>query len=464
MPVLGGCLPPVLGDAEIAGMEEAAFGVLEHVGLAVSRDDMRRGLEGQPGVRVDGQRVYLAPWRTGELVEERRCRPPRRPASGAERGFTIYSGGHGLNILEPGTELARPLTCDDLVAATRLVECLRDRGLRGGAPGIPADVPAPLRQLRQFRITLENCQHRGAPALNDVATAEAAREMCDAVGASFSTGVHVVSPLRLEANEVDIAMHYRAENLPLSVGTMPTAGVTAPVQPVGLFVQAMAEVMGGYAVFRMLGFDRASFWVNAYPADMRTLSITFGSPEHIICDLMQMAINAHYSGSAPAKGLLTMSKLPDMQAAADAATHTAVLALAGATSFCDAGTLSLDEVYSPEKLVIDLEIADYALRLARGFSFDEGLLDWQGVASGVEQGTFMAEPDTLRHHRAVYWVPRLFTHELLGQWQAAGARSLRQRAVEAVAEARKTYDYALPADQSRELDRIYRHAEGQLLG
>jgi trimethylamine---corrinoid protein Co-methyltransferase len=461
MGTLGGCIGPVLQGAEVARMEEAAFAVLEHVGLLVSREDVRRSIDGQPGVRVDGQRVYLAPWRMGELVDERRSRPPQAP--GRDGGFTIYGAGHGLQILDPGSDKHRPLTCDDLVEAARLADCLRDRGLVGGAPGIPSDVPPPLQQLRQLKITLENGHNRGVPAFNDLAAVELAREMCAVVGTAFHPGVHVVSPLRLEGNEVDTALHFRGENPPLGVGSMPTAGVTAPVQPVGLFVQSMAEVMGGYAVFRLLGYDHASFWMNAYPADMRTMNLTFGSPEHILLDLMQLAINAHYSGSAPAKSLLTMSQLPDMQAAADGAMHTGVLALAGARSFCDAGTLSLDEVYSPEKLLIDLEIADYTARVVRGFSFDAGLVGWEAIASGVREGTFMAEADTLRHFRDVYWPSRLFGHELLGQWQAGGARTLRERATEAMREARQRYDYALPDDQAREIDRIYRFAEGSLL-
>jgi trimethylamine---corrinoid protein Co-methyltransferase len=344
-----------------------------------------------------------------------------------------------------------------------LAECLAGRGLAAGAPGIPSDVPAPMRQLCQFRVTLENCRARGVPALNDVPSAEVARAMCAVVGAPFSTGVHVISPLRLEGNEFDIALHYLDQGLPVGVGAMPTAGVTAPVSLPALFVQALAEVMGGYAVLRLLGCEQASFWVNAYPADMHTANLVMGSPEHVLCDLMQLAINAHYSGGTPAKGFMTMSKSPDMQAATDAATHTATLALAGATSFSDAGTLSLDEVYSVEKLLIDLEIADYARRLTQGVGFDAAALGWEQIAAGVESGTFMAEPETVAHYRDVYWLPRLFTHELLGQWQAGGAASLRQKAMAEAHAARRSYAYELPADQSRELKRIYSSAERSLV-
>lgn len=463
MPALDGLLPRVLSDRQIETMQDGALALLERTGVVVGREDVRRQLRGRAEVHLDGSRARLSATYVADVVEEfgRRSRAAR--AAAAPEPFRSGPIGHAMHYLDPATDEIRPLTSNDVVAALRLFASLAHRGLTCNAPGFPMDVPAPVRPVKQFKLTLENAASQAAPAPDSIGMAEAIREMSAVVGAPFSLGLHVVSPLRMEGNEFDIAMHYATSGYHISVGTMPTAGVTGPVRLPALFVQAMAEVMGGYALLRLLGVRNCSFWVNAYPADMRHLNLIYGSPEHVICDLMQLAINAYYGVSTAAKGYLTMSKAADMQAAAESASHTAVLALAGARFMGGAGALSLDEMYSPEKLMVDLEIGDHVQRLLRGFEFDAAALAAEAIAEGALAADFIGHSDTLAHYRDVYWMPRLFTHEQLAQWQAAGARTLKERALAETEAAVSGYTFALPCEQQRELDRIYARAEATLL-
>lgn len=461
---LGGLLPPVLSERQIMRMQQAALDILEHIGLLTRREDVRDALAGQSGVTVRGERVHLAAWLTGELVAGWRKRSlARAQEKHAGAPYSILALTHGMNILDPSTDLIRPLTCADVVAGTRLVEALRIRQVSGGAPGIPMDIPPRLQQIMQFKITLENGRDRSLPAINEPQAGEVIREMCHVVGIPFSTALHMISPLRLEGNEFDLVLHFAMKDREVGVGTMPTAGVTAPVQLPQLFIQSMAEVIGGFAVLRLLGFDKAGFWVNAYPADMHNLGLIMGSPESILCDLMQLAINAYYGVTVTTKPLLTMSHTLDMQTATDSAAHGMALALAGATRFCDGGSLSLDEIWSPEKLLIDCEIIAYLQQVTKGFTFDEEFFCTECFAEGIETGMFVGLDATARHYRDVYWRPRLFRHDKLAQWQAEGEQTLRDHARDAIAEAMQTYDYQLPAEQQRELDRLYHWAEAHLV-
>lgn len=459
---LTGSLPKVLTDHQIASMHQAALDVIEHIGLAVSHPHLLAALAGQSGVDIREGRVYVCAPLVDDIVTET-CRRARANAPSDGQGVRILTTGHASHILDPYTRTMREITTADLEEAARLAEALRGRGVLGGAPGFPSDTPPHLRQIKQFKITLENCRSRGHPGPDLIPEAELIREMCRVVGADFHTGVHVISPLRLEGNELDIAMHFAADGLSVPVGTMPTAGVTAPIRLPALFVQAMAEAIGGCAILRLAGLEHASFWVNAYPADMRSLNLVYGSPEHILCDLMQLAINGWYGLATAAKGLITMAKEPDMQAATDGAMHTAALMLAGATTISGAGALSHDEAYSPEKLMIDCEIVEYVQRLLRGFPFELSPALEEEIAQGIAAGGFAGLESTVRSYRDVYWLPRLFTHDLLGQWQREGAPSLRDRARAAMEEAVRGYDYALPAEQQSELDRIYTWAEAHLM-
>ena len=63
-----------------------------------------------------------------------------------------------------------------------------------------------------------------------------------------------------------------------------------------------------------------------------------------------------------------MAKVPDCQSAAEKAAIMTAGAFLGARHFCCAGTLSLDEIFSPEQLLVDCEIRDWVQRGARGLA------------------------------------------------------------------------------------------------
>lgn len=462
MNTLQGILPAMLSDAEIQRLHEGALALIERVGIAVSDPRLLSRLAGISGVRISAGRVHVSGAVVDDLVAENRQAQPRLALPRESGEIRVLTTGHASHILDPASGKVRPIKCDDLARAARLTEALSPLGVLGGAPGFPSDVAPAMSAIRQFKITLENCRYRGHPGADLIQAAEVIREMCQVVGAPFSTGVHMISPLRLEGNECDIALHFEAESLSVPVGTMPVAGVTAPVQLEGLFQQAMAEVMGGYALLRLAGLQNVSFWVNAYPADMQSLSLVYGSPEHILCDLMQLAINRWYGRSTAAKSLTTMAKAPDMQAATDAATHTAVLMMAGASTTSGAGALSLDEVYSPVKLMIDCDVVDYCRRLVRGLQYPAATSFEDDILQGIAEGTFAGLGATVQAYREVYWHPRLFTRDSLARWQHGGEVSLQQAALDQITKAQRQYDYSLPVEQQRELDRIYARAEAAL--
>jgi len=64
--------------------------------------------------------------------------------------------------------------------------------------------------------------------------------------------VCVVSPLKLEGISVDRAVPLLDKRScdGLSIGSMPLAGATAPIYPIGAFTQGIAESLEGYAILR----------------------------------------------------------------------------------------------------------------------------------------------------------------------------------------------------------------------
>jgi len=136
----------------------------------------------------------------------------------------------------------------------------------------------------------------------------------------------------------------------------------------------------------------------------------------------------------------------------------------GSRSFYGAGMLSVDEVFSPEMLVIDREIADYAERFCRGVSLDEDDFSLAAVAHGAEAGVFMGLDDTLAHFRELYWLPRLSERRMLNGWLAGGEEDMRERARVEMNRLLGTYDFELAPEQARELRRLYARAAQEIVG
>ncbi len=92
----------------------------------------------------------------------------------------------------------------------------------------------------------------------------------------------------------------------------------------------------------------------------------------------------HQTGGAPGN-IHVMSKIPDVQSAADKAAIMAVGAHLGARWFGSAGTLSLDEIFSPTQLILDCEIRDWVQRAIRGVDLTDAEDDaWIGeIRAGI---------------------------------------------------------------------------------
>ncbi len=155
-----------------------------------------------------------------------------------------------------------------------------------------------------------------------------------------------------------------------------------------------------------------------------------------------------------------MAKRPDGQSAAERAAIMALGASLGARHFSGAGTLSLDEVFSPEQLMLDCEIRDWVARWVRGISIaeDQGD-DWlEEIREGIQQG-FMALDSTLDYYREQTWYPARFERRAIGPWLEEDQPHLATRLRVEVRERIAGHAYRLDETRWNALDAIYAAAE-----
>lgn len=462
--------PALLRERELEAIGEAALRVLEEIGIEISNADLQararsRGFRLENGrLRLPRRQVsaYLEEARSGGRGRRRSLRPAPDPTA-----LTLGISGYAQRLHDPETGRIVPLTSAGLVEATRLVAVLRDCGLSAAVPGCPVDVPPALQPLLQYRIAVENLPGGTNPVdPKHVESLPYIMEMADVVGHPIrSLPVYVFSPLRLGGESLGAVMAYQSRLERVVVAAMPAAGWTAPARPAEAFAVAAAEVIGSALILREclgMGVDWA---ISLYPFDLHGMAMSFGSPESLLLQAASSEVEAYFRGTDwwPAVGNIhTLAKEPGAQAAAEKMGIMLTGALWGGRHFDSAGSLSLDEVFSPVQLLVDIELKGHVQRVVEGLetgcNVEACLAD---VQEALDQG-FAGLERTVRHYRDLYWHPELFERRFLGPWEAAGSRRLEERARQTIAKLIMQHDYQPPADVAAELERIYRRAESEL--
>ncbi len=458
----------VVGPDQAQRIHETALGILRRVGLWVDSDELRQAME-RAGFTVRGQRVYLEPRVVDEYVAEHRRRLEAAPAEADDGILRLHVSPYNHDLQDPFSGELTPFTTERLVEMTRFLDTLREQHVYGSTPGYPADVSPDLQPLIQYRIGAE--YSRGGGSFNDISepwVMEHVMAMAEVMERPVRRlPVYLISPLRLGGSSLDMVLHFRERLEGVHISGMPACGATAPIDPFGALALSAAEAMGAYVALTV-GLDiPVQFSVWAFPFDLRAMTMVFGSPENFLLRVAAGDLNRFYGHRMERHqslgDLYVMAKEVGPQAAAEKASLMTAAALLGERTFAGAGSLSMDDIFSPLQLLIDCEIRNHVQQLVGGLTLEHNAEDWvQLVEQGVEEG-FLGLESTLRDYRRFGWYPRLFDRVSLGAWQRDGAPSLLERAREMYRQQSARYSYELDPVKRREIYRIWNRALEQAL-
>ena len=454
-------IPPLLAHEQLQRIHFAALETIERVGMYCDRPDVLERLRPLPNVRVEGDRVFLRAEDCDRMISEQVA---RRPVPVEEDGpVTIGVGLHNHHLVDLQTDEIRPMTFADGIEGAKLIDALHDRNVRGGCPGAPTDVPPGLREVTQALTSATYTRYGPLAVVTTIDSARFIREMREVFGLGFGTGVHVVTPMRLEGDEFHIALEFlEDESVSVGVASMPMIGATGPVHILGTLVLGTAEVLATVCILKLLTREDRDFGftIDAYAVDMHTGSIVFSCPEQRLVEVLRRDLNRFYRATKSTRALKTHAKRVGMQTGLEMGAGLSSCALMGSRSFTTG--LSLDEVFSAEKLIFDCEARDWTERLQRGVRFDEEALSVDLIAEALEEdprGNFFGHPSTAASFRETYWLPKLLDRNLLAGVDLDLPEQARRRAK---AEARRLIDeheFELDPDRLRALEAIHRRAE-----
>ncbi|MDK1030415.1 MAG: trimethylamine methyltransferase family protein [Planctomycetia bacterium] len=440
-----------VGQENVERLHREAVKLVEEVGIDVPHKKTLELLAEHEGVKIKGTRVHF----DSPLVDRCTIRRPYVPPEDDE--LSVSAGVYCLNILDMDSKSVRPSTAADLVQMVKLADAL---GMAGETPLDPQDIPQGLREVAMCKICWENSRSIQGGYIFSPEAAEYIYEMAQVLDKPFGLGgTVIISPMKLDPSRMDLFLRFRNRGVNVGFSSMPLLGVTAPIFYADAYVQAMAEKLAAGTVTTLIfGGEGTTGGATVYPFDMKFGTVVYGSSERLLSMLFGMEVSRYYGHEGSTDSLLTSAKEPDSQAAAEKMATTILCAAFGARSFAYAGTLSLDDIFSPEQLVIDREIVDYVQHFIRGFDLDTNRSYGRLIKEGTSEGDFLAHPSTVENFRKVYLFPELFGHSVFAQWQREGGKDIRAQATETAREKIAGHHFELDPDKQKEIDKIYERA------
>jgi trimethylamine--corrinoid protein Co-methyltransferase len=243
--------------------------------------------------------------------------------------------------------------------------------------------------------------------------------------------INVTDPLRHNAEALKKLLFLAERGLPTTYTPMVLRGLNGPVTPAGAIALANAGELVGLVLAQLKREGTPIIHSGGFHDmfDMRTMVGVYESPE----GRNGRAELTHYYG-LPVFGLAgaSDSKLPDEQAAAEAALSMLLEALYGVHLIHDVGYLESGKCYSLEQLVICDEIINYIKRFMQGLEVNDETLALDLIHEMGQSGQFLGAKHTRAHFKED-WYPELFDRDNYDGWKAAGGKTLRQNASERVA-------------------------------
>jgi trimethylamine--corrinoid protein Co-methyltransferase len=253
-------------------------------------------------------------------------------------------------------------------------------------------------------------------------------------------------------------LYLSERNLPCIYSPVSTSGTVAPMTVLGSAVVVTAGILAGLVVSQ-LKREGAPFIAIGWAGeamDMRTMVDVYAAPDHrgILATLMH-----YYDLPMWTLGGVSDSKLPDQQAAAEAALTLIVDALAGGHMVHDIGYLESAFCGSLSQLVLCNDIVGWVKHLTAPVEISDETLALDVIDQVGPGGLFLKHKHTRRHARDRFQ-PQVFERGTHEDWLARGGLDATARAAARVDEILASHvPEPLPKDVQRALRTVVENAE-----
>ncbi|MDJ0980173.1 MAG: trimethylamine methyltransferase family protein [Kiloniellales bacterium] len=434
----------ILSEEGLALCEANAETVLQEIGIEYRDDEEALQIWKDAGADVDGVRVRCPKGMCREII--RKSAPSsftqhaRNPERSVEIGgdATVFAPVYGPPFIRNLDEGRRYATIEDFRNFVKLAYTAPAIHHSGGTVCEPVDIPV---NKRHLDMVYSHIRYSDKPFMGSVTAPERAEDSVAMAKLVFGEAfvdentvmvslINANSPMTFDGTMLGALKVYARANQAAIVTPFILSGAMAPVTPLGVMTQTLAEAMSGVA-FAQLVRPGAPCILGSFASSMSMQSgaPTFGTPEPALV-LYGMAQLARRLGLPfRSGGSLCGAKIPDAQAAHESSQTLMPTVQAGVNFVLHAaGWLEGGLASSYEKFVIDADQLAMMQVLTQGYDLTENGQAMDALREVGPGQHFLGCAHTQANFETAFYRSPVADNNSFEQWEAEGAQDTAQRA------------------------------------
>ncbi len=434
----------VLNDEGLELIERNADTVLAEIGIEFSDFPQALKLFKEAGADVDGERVRFPRGLCRSIIEASAPSEYRQHARNPERSVmiggdrTVLVPAYGSPFVRNLDEGRRYATIEDFRNFVKLAYMSPGLHHSGGTICEPVDLPV---NKRHFDMVYSHLKYSDKPFMGAVTAPERAQDTVDMAKIVFGEDfvqqntvvtslINANSPLTFDATMLGAATIYAENNQATVISPFLLAGAMSPVTVAGTVTQILAEALAGIAYVQLVRPGApVIFGTFAAAVSMQSGAPTFGTPEPSL--IMYAAAQLARRLKLPFRtgGGLCASKIPDAQAAYEAATTLQTSALAGVNFMLHtAGWLEGGLAMGYEKFIMDADQANMIAKLLEGVDLSENGQALDALREVGPGAHFLGAAHTQANFETAFYRSNVADNNSFEQWQQDGSKDAATRA------------------------------------
>ena len=439
----------ILNEEGLELIERNADTILEEIGIDFRDDAEALELWRNAGADVQGERVRFPRGLCRKLVQDSApsifTQHARNPAKSVVIGGdnTVMVPAYGPPFVHDLDKGRRYATIEDFQNFVKLAYMSKSLHHSGGTVCEPVDLPV---NKRHFDMVYAHMRYSDKPFMGSVTAPERAEDTVamakilfgddfidPATGMEKTVVVNLInanSPMTFDETMLGAAKVYARANQGCIISPFILAGAMSPVTVAGTAAQILAEALAGMAFVQLVRPGApVVFGTFASSISMQSGAPTFGSPEPT--QVMYIAASLARRLGVPFRsgGGLCASKLPDAQAAYEAANTLQSAAMAGVNFMLHtAGWLEGGLAMGYEKFMMDADQASMLGVLLGGIDLSENGQALDALREVGPGNHFLGCAHTQANFQSAFWRSEMSDNNSFEQWQSEGSHDAAQRA------------------------------------
>ena len=434
----------VLDEEGLALIEKNAGTILQEVGVEFRGDAEALKIWKDAGADTNGERVRIPNGLCKKLIQDnapseftQHARNPQRSVRIGGKN-TVLVPAYGSPFVLDLDKGRRYATIEDFQNFVKLAYSTPFLHHSGGTICEPVDLPV---NKRHFDMIYSHMRYSDKPFMGSVTAPERAQDTVDMAKVLFGEEfvknntvivslINANSPLVWDATMTGALKVYARNNQACVVSPFCISGAMSPVTVAATASQLYAEALSGMA-FAQLVCPGAPVVFGTFSSSMSMQSgaPTFGTPEPQLVLYIVAALARRLGVPFRSGGGLSSAKIPDAQAAYEAANTLQHAMLAGVnfmlhTSGWLEGGLSMGY----EKFIMDIDQAGMIHDFLNGVDLSE---NGQAMAAIREVGPgqhFLGCDHTRANFETAFFLSSVADNNSFEQWEADGSLDTAQRA------------------------------------